>query len=533
MRKHVIAACALSATMAVSLAACVPAAEQGAQGESQSGATAEQAFSDKNDSVTEVTEDLEERAETYKPIVRTLEDGTQVQLTPDLTSSYQYWWAPNSYNTYYLDADNRGCVSCHQEGLGKLVDEELSWRHLPITNGLGTEIDARDCRMCHNEFIGDKYGDFLYGSERSFGNLIHSIHRGDDFKGDCMSCHTATADGNGMRLWEDAKYDVLGGIIDVPDVQGDFSYEQDIALGDNLALANWGNSFDEPWDKAFTDEEIPEDKRNNWEISISGMVDEPFSITLGELIEEAPSETFYAKLHCNINNPSGEMLANVEAKAIPLSWLLEKAGVQDGATSLASNAAIDGSHRIMTLDHVKSEGGWLLYEINGKPLTWKDGGPVRTFYPTAAADSDCKFVDEIVIGDEEPNNAEGFAVPGTPHSEDAWRGTREGGDEVYANKPNVGICNIHEGQIISANETFEFEGYADAFEEQVVAVEFSMDQGETWTRFDTSDSDKSKLVYWHFGFTPEEAGAYVLQVRAITESGIVSTYPDEIMVNAK
>lgn len=533
MRKHVIAACALGATMIAGLAACVPAVEQGAQETQQDGAASERPFSDKNDTVAEMTEELQERAETYKPIVRTLDDGTQVQLTPDLTPSYQYWWEPNSYNTYYLDADNRGCVSCHTEGLGKLVDGEMSWRHLPLQNGFGTEIDARDCRMCHNEFIGDKYGDFLYGTERSFGNLIHGIHRADSFNGDCMVCHTATADGNGMRLWEDAKYDVLGGIKDVADVQGDFSYEQDIVIGDNLALANWGNSFDEPWNKAFTDEEIPEETRDGWEITISGMVDEPFTITVGELMKEAPSETFFAKLHCNINNPSGEMLANVEAKAVPISWLLEKAGVQKGATSLASDASIDGSHRIMTLDHIEKEGGWLLYEINGKPLTWKDGGPVRTFYPTAAADSDCKFVNEIVVGDEEPNNAEGFAVPGTPHSEAAWRGTPEGGDEVYANLPNVAICNIHEGQIISMGQTFTFEGYADAFHKQVVALEFSMDQGETWTRFDASDSDKSKLVYWHFDFTPEETGAYVLQVRSVCEDGTVSTYPDEIMVNVK
>ena len=206
-------------------------------------------------------------SEDYAPAIRTLDDGTQVQLTPDLTNSQVYlWWEKNSYNTYYLDADNRGCSSCHQEGLGKLMDEELAWRHLPVMNGFGTEIDARDCRMCHNEYSYDIYGAFMFGTERSFGQLIHGIHRGDSFTGDCMSCHAATADGNGMRLWEDAKYEILGGINQVENVQGDFSYEQDIAIGNNLALANWGNSFDEPWNKAFTDEEIPQETRDNWEI---------------------------------------------------------------------------------------------------------------------------------------------------------------------------------------------------------------------------------------------------------------------------
>lgn len=293
-----------------------------------------------------------------------------------------------------------------------------------------------------------------------------------------------------------------------------------------------GGTTEEPWNKAFTDEDIPEETRDNWEITVSGMVDNPYTITLGELIKEAPSETFFAKLHCTLNNPSGEMLINCEAKAVPMSWVLEKAGVQDGATSMASVANTDNSHRVVPLDEV-DKGAWLLYEINGHPLKWKDGGPVRTFYPGSAADSSCRFVDEIVVGDEDPNNKEGFAIKGTPYTEDAWRGKLEGSDDVFANKPNVGICNIHEGQIIPVNQPFVFEGYADAFDEKIVAVEFSMDRGKTWTSFDTSDSDVTKLVYWKFTYTPDTPGANVLQVRAVSESGLVSAYPDEIMINAK
>lgn len=60
-----------------------------------------------------------------------------------------------------------------------------------------------------------------------------------------------------------------------------------------------------------------------------------------------------------------------------------------------------------------------------------------------------------------------------------------------------------------------------------------MDGGATWTRFDTSDSDKKKWVYWTFEYTPEEAGAYVLNVRAVSGDGRVSYRPDRIMINAK
>lgn len=92
---------------------------------------------------------------------------------------------------------------------------------------------------------------------------------------------------------------------------------------------------------------------------------------------------------------------------------------------------------------------------------------------------------------------------------------------------------FREGQIIEAGKPYEFEGYAQAFDEKIVAIEVSLDRGETWTRYDTSDSDLTKWVYWHFAYTPEKPGAYVLSVRAVTESGLVSATPDTVMFNAK
>lgn len=61
----------------------------------------------------------EQRAADYAPEVITLEDGRQVQRTPDSGDSYWYTDAPSAYNTYYLKADQRGCESCHTEGLAK------------------------------------------------------------------------------------------------------------------------------------------------------------------------------------------------------------------------------------------------------------------------------------------------------------------------------------------------------------------------------------------------------------------------------
>ena len=97
----------------------------------------------------------------------------------------------------------------------------------------------------------------------------------------------------------------------------------------------------------------------------------------------------------------------------------------------------------------------------------------------------------------------------------------------------MGICDTPEGLIIPVGEPYEFKGFADAFDEQVVTMEFSMDGGQTWTSFDVPESDPRAWVYWHFTWTPEETGAYVLSVRGVTESGVVTRTADQVMVNVK
>lgn len=63
------------------------------------------------------------------------------------------------------------------------------------------------------------------------------------------------------------------------------------------------------------------------------------------------------------------------------------------------------------------------------------------------------------------------------------------------------------------------EGYADDFGNQIVAVEVSLDGGETWARFSTEASDSDKMVHWTYSYVPEQAGIYKLSVRSVTADG--------------
>ncbi|MFR3091797.1 MAG: hypothetical protein ACLTMP_08830 [Eggerthella lenta] len=53
------------------------------------------------------------------------------------------------------------------------------------------------------------------------------------------------------------------------------------------------------------------------------------------------------------------------------------------------------------------------------------------------------------------------------------------GEGPYINKPNATVLKVPEGMIIETGKPFTFEGYADAYDEAVVKLEFSMDNGKT------------------------------------------------------
>lgn len=77
-------------------------------------------------------------------------------------------------------------------------------------------------------------------------------------------------------------------------------------------------------------------------------------------------------------------------------------------------------------------------------------------------------------------------------------------------------------------EAICFSGYASDYDRRIVAVEFSLDDGEHWTRYETPNTESKCWVNWNFEFTPKRAGVYLLQVRSVNEFGQQSPTPVSI-----
>ena len=276
-----------------------------------------------------------------------------------------------------------------------------------------------------------------------------------------------------------------------------------------------------------------------WEVTVSGLVEQPFTAKLTDLIDEAPLVTTTVAMECIMNAPGGEAIANMEVTGIPISWLLEKAGgVKDGATAIMSYAP-DGWGRASDFARYEETDGYLIFKVNGEYLDWENGFPLMTCWPGQGIPASIRWVNEISVVDtplEELKMWDGWTLSpdGNPiNDHNGGHGVTSDEEIVPYNNPNVAVTHFKEGQVVSAEEPYTFEGYAWATDEKIATVEFSLDRGATWTAFDTSDSDRLAWVYWYFTPDQLEPGAYVLQVRATTESGAVSYQPDQVFFNVR
>ncbi len=477
-------------------------------------------------------------AEDYAPEIRTMPDGTMVQRTPtEYTvdpAAWQITGNSNSYNTYWLDADNRGCESCHPDLNATLQNMEylhpVSWN-----DELGNKTTVQQCLFCHS------YAPGYITKQYEFGTLMHGIHFGknrtvfeDNYGGNCMSCHNATENGAGLELWDLTKYDRLWGINDVADVQGEFSVEQDTVQSlEGTVSIDWVHSYYDKMRRAAgangLSMEMPQSMFDEWTITVEGNVNEPYTAKLPDLIAEAEAAgvvvTKPSKMVCNWNPVGSGGISNSVITGIPVSWLVERAGgYKDGTTGVRALRADGSSKRAFSKEKLDSGEALLVYKIGGEYLDATRGYPCTNWVEGVDAQINSKQIDTYVVTDEDIDYSD--ASDGSPNG---WHNA----DGVPMNKPNATILGVQDGLIIQNGQPYTFHGYADAFDEKIATLEFSMDRGKTWTTYEIGDMDENRVLWWNFTYTPQAEGAYCLTVRATTESGIQSYETHTVMFNAK
>lgn len=76
----------------------------------------------------------------------------------------------------------------------------------------------------------------------------------------------------------------------------------------------------------------------------------------------------------------------------------------------------------------------------------------------------------------------------------------------------------------------KLKGTAYDFGHRIASLEFTLDHGETWTAFETPETNDYQNITWSFIWQPEAEGQYVLEVRSKNDAGKTSPENDHIEI---
>jgi DMSO/TMAO reductase YedYZ molybdopterin-dependent catalytic subunit len=121
--------------------------------------------------------------------------------------------------------------------------------------------------------------------------------------------------------------------------------------------------------------DVPEYAPGEWNLSVFGMVERPFTLTLEEL-RELPSVTLTTDIHCVTKWSKFD----TSWTGVRVQDLFERAGVQPGATHVMGHAEYGYTANLPLEDVIRAE-SLVVYAYEGEDIEPIHGGPVRLLVP--------------------------------------------------------------------------------------------------------------------------------------------------------
>lgn len=281
---------------------------------------------------------------------------------------------------------------------------------------------------------------------------------------------------------------------------------------------------------------------DTYRISIGGNVEKPLSLSLAELKKDFDQVEVNAVLQCSGNGrgfqvprvAGGQLgngaMGNAKWKGVRLKDLLQKAGVKTGSLQVSFDG-LDKPVIEKTPDFIKAvpldlalDGEILVaYEMNGEPLPFLNGFPLRLVVPGYYGTYWVKHLSQISVLSEPftgfwnatayriPDNDCGFIEPGTTAAKTT---------EIKRMKVRSFITSVLDGEQVAANQALTLKGFAFDGGSGIKQVQVSTDAGKTWADA-TLGKDLGKYSFreWELGGVKLAAGAHELKVRATSQSG--------------
>jgi sulfite oxidase len=289
-----------------------------------------------------------------------------------------------------------------------------------------------------------------------------------------------------------------------------------------------------------------------WEshrLSVDGLVQNPASFSMDELIERFPSIELTATLECAGNRrqelidhqpipnelPWGaEAISTAAWKGIRLRDVLEYVGVSEDAQHVefvggdeVSRGGKDFHYAAsIPLEKALEEEALLVYEMNGEPLTPIHGAPLRGMVPGFIGARSVKWLGNIHLRtNPSPNYFQQRSYKLFPPTVSAETVDWSEGEQLEGLNINTVICVPFDGYSTRAGKVV-VKGYSiTGGGNKIEKVEVSPDGGRSWLPAKLEQPEPWAWAFWEITLNLVP-GTYQIIARAQDEAG--NTQPDEI-----
>ncbi len=259
---------------------------------------------------------------------------------------------------------------------------------------------------------------------------------------------------------------------------------------------------------------------DQWQLNVHGKVNNPFVLKKSDLLN-LPAVDQYATLECvsNTINPPGALISNAKWTGVPLSTILNQAGLTSDAKYVVFHCA-EGYTVGIPLERAMEKGAMLAYKMNDELLPNEHGFPLRAIIPgiygmmNAKWISDIETVDHVYVG--------------------YWQ------ERGWSNDARIKTTSIiyYPPPGAQVGGSLPIAGVAFAGDRGISRVEVSTDSGQTWNDA-VLKPPKSPYswVLWAFQWTPTTKGTSTIVVRATDGTGQLQDllfrdpFPEQILCN--
>lgn len=253
---------------------------------------------------------------------------------------------------------------------------------------------------------------------------------------------------------------------------------------------------------------VPRVDLQEWSLSVSGMVDRPYSIDFSDLLDMRMVERDIT-LSCVSNQVGGGLVGNARWLGVPLTEILDRAGVQPGAGQIVGRSVDDFTVGFPVDAAYDGREALLAVGMNGEPLPFEHGFPARLvvagLYGYVSA---TKWLSEIEL-----TTWDGFDAYWVPRG---W--AKEAPIKTQSRIDTPG----HSTQIAPGRHVVA--GVAWAPTRGISMVEVQLGEDQPWVEAELSEplSDNA-WVQWRVDWDVSEDGRHLLRCRATDGDGQLQT----------